>query len=232
MLSQHDFLSSEECQRARDIIYSLKEHWVNRAAGFLPFYTLGAASYLDITDNDDNLYLQKAALINPILKRHFPLLYERLIEVLSEILKMPVRYTEDLSVPGFHIFLANKSFEKPIAATHFDFQFKSIKWNYDHVDYEHPISFTCALTLPHAGSGLNYWEITPEEAKNLSHADLEKLKNSKETHFWPYSLGALVLHQGLILHQIAPSKDLQPGDERITLQGHGLICDGVMRLYW
>jgi len=35
-----------------------------------------------------------------------------------------------------------------------------------------------------------------------------------------------------MLHQIAPAKDMKPNDERITLQGHGLICDGILRVYW
>lgn len=232
MLSIHNFLTIEECKGTRDIIYGLRESWTNRGLGFLPIFTLGTASYLDASQEDDTLYRQKAKIINPILASNFSYLYKHLIEVLTKLLNMPVSYTEELAYPGFHIFLASKLFEKPVASTHFDLQFKSIKWNYDTVDFDHPISFTCPIAIPTSGSGLNYWEITTKANSNLPLADIEEMKSTKEVFYLPYTLGKLVLHQGLTLHQIAPSTELLPDDERITLQGHGLICDGVMRLYW
>ena len=42
----------------------------------------------------------------------------------------------------------------------------------------------------------------------------------------------MALHAGHLLHQIAPGTALQPQDERITLQGHGVYVDGAWRLYW
>lgn len=232
MLSEHDFLTKEECTKTRDILFGLKQYWVNRASNFLPFYSMGAASYLDATPNDASHYYEAVSRYNPILESYFPSLYENLIEKLTEILDMPVSYDPRLALPGFHIFLANKMFEKPLASTHFDLQFEPLKWDYDEVDLEHPISFTCPIALPESPSGLNYWEITQKDSKGLSRSEIEKLKNSKEMHFFPYSLGKLVLHKGLILHQIAPCQEVKPTDERITLQGHGLFCDGKMRIYW
>jgi hypothetical protein len=232
MLTQHDFLSEEECARMCEIVEGLRDFWVNRASGFLPFFTLGAASYLDYSTENKELYLQAAERFNPILKSHFPMLYERLTEKLSEILEKPVLYAEEMALPGFHIFLPNKAFEYPVASTHFDLQHQKFKWDYEQVDLEHPISFTCAIKMPKSGSGLNYWQITQEEAKNLSTQELELLKNSREKLYFPYKLGSLVLHQGLFLHQIAPTKDMQSEDQRISLQGHGILCDDLMRLYW
>lgn len=233
MLSTHDFLTHEECVNTRNIVHALREHWVNRASGFLPFYTLGAASYLDAEEDDTIPYYQAVEKYNPILENHFPHLYESLIDTLENVLEMPVSYAKGQSLPGFHIFLSNKAFEGSIASTHFDLQFKPLKWEYKEVDFDHPISFTCPIALPgSSSSGINYWQITNGEAKNLSPEELEKLKSSRNQLFFPYSLGQLILHRGLVLHQIAPSKDLKPEDERITLQGHGLVCDGIMRLYW
>lgn len=232
MLSQHDFLSPEECKIIRDKILDLRDHWTNRGGGALPIYTLGTASYLDASRNDDSAYREKAKTTNPILRNNFQFLYQRLYNVLSNIFKMPVTFAEDLAYPGFHIFLASKMFEQPVASTHFDLQFRSIKWNHRNIDFDHPISFTCPVAIPKFGSGLNYWDINGKEHEKSSHQELEALKASKKTLFLPYNLGKLVLHHGLILHQIAPSKEIAPDDERITLQGHGLICDGVMQLYW
>lgn len=232
MISEHDFLTQEECKRVRDILFGLKEHWINRTSNFLPFFSMGAASYLDVTTNDQTAYYEAASRSNPILERYFPSLYETLEEKLSDILQMPVGYAKSLALPGFHIFLADKIFENTIASTHFNMQFKPLKWDYKNIDFEHPISFSCPIALPEAPSGLNYWEITKEETTKLGQEEIEQLKSSKEMKFHSYSLGKLALHRGLILHQIAPYQNIKPTDEHITLQGHGIVCDGKMRIYW
>lgn len=231
MFKELDFLTEDECSKTKEIVHFLKKNWTNRAGGFLPFYTLGAASYLDI-QKDDQYYLQKAQEYNPLLKSHFPLMYERLLEVISNEIGKPVQFDEKLGMPGFHIFLANKAFEKPLASTHFDLQFEKIKWDYDEVDFDHPISFTAAISLPQVGGGMFYWDIYYNEVKGLSHSALEDLKAKKEKRYLPYQIGKLVFHDGLILHQIAPVEKVDPSDERISLQGHGIVCDGVMHLYW
>lgn len=233
LLTEHLFYTAHECGLIREQVLSLDMEWINRGGGFLPIYTLGTASYLDASKEDDNIYRNKAKQTNPILLSHFAALYQRLCALLTDILHVPVALDEALAYPGFHIFLGNKKFEKPLASCHFDLQFQSIKWSeYHDIDFEHPISFTCPFAMPKMGSGLNYWDIEKQKYLNASPAEIHTLKDSKETLFFPYTLGSLVLHQGLILHQIAPSTDLSLEDERITLQGHGLLCDGIMRIYW
>lgn len=231
MLSEHDLLTADECNRACDIVHSLKDHWVNRSGGFLPFFTLGAASYLDTTKEDETPYLQAALRYNPILEANFPLIYERLVDTLSGIFNVPVAYAKNYGRPGFHIFLAAKCFENPIASIHFDLQYKNLKWEFENIDYDNPISFTCPIALPKGSGGLNYWDIG-SESKDLSKDEVDNLRKTKEQHYFPYHLGKLVLHHGLTLHQIAPSQEMHSNDERITLQGHGLMCDGILRLYW
>lgn len=231
MLSEYDFLDLQECSRAVEIVHSLKDHWINRAGGVLPFFTLGPASYLDVKGDDLTPYLQAVARENLVLKANFPLVYERLCDTLSNILNVPVSYESKYALPSFHIFLAAKCFESPIGSIHFDIQYEHLKWEYEKVDFDHPISFTCPVALPESSGGLNYWDIG-EESKDLSREKIAALVKTMEPHYFPYHLGKLVVHHGLTLHQIAPSKNMQPSDERITLQGHGLFCDGIMRLYW
>lgn len=233
LLSQHPFYTIQEAALIRKEVLNLDKEWIDRAGGFLPIYTLGTASYLDASKENDLIYRNKAKQTNPILWSHFEALYKRLCTLLNNILHIPVALDDSLAYPGFHIFLGNKKFEKPIASCHFDLQFKSIDWNhYRDVDFDHPISFTCPFSLPKSGSGLNYWNIEKQEYLKSSSKEIEALRSTKETLFLPYTIGTLVLHQGLILHQIAPSKDITSEDERITLQGHGLFCDGIMRIYW
>lgn len=232
MLSLIDFLTREECEQVRRTLFQLKPHWKHRMGGVLPFYSLGAASYMDSSAKDDSGYRVLAKKQNPLLKQHFQFVYDRLAQVLQQKMGLEVAYEEELALPGFHIFLAHKMFEEPIASSHFDLQFNSIQWKYQNVDNTHPISFTAAISLPTEGGGLYYWDITQEEAKGLDRDALEQLKTQRERKYLPYDIGKLALHKGLFLHQIAPGKNIRQFESRITLQGHGLVCDDVLRLYW
>jgi|TARA_S200000501_G_C20697062_1_gene687828 hypothetical protein len=48
----------------------------------------------------------------------------------------------------------------------------------------------------------------------------------------PYEVGKLFYHTGHILHQIIPGYNLDGSDRRITLQGHGVKCDGIWKIYF
>lgn len=48
----------------------------------------------------------------------------------------------------------------------------------------------------------------------------------------PYESGEMVIHSGHTLHQVAPSPRVDPDDERLTLQGHGVWRDRRRLLYW
>ena len=48
----------------------------------------------------------------------------------------------------------------------------------------------------------------------------------------PYKVGRACYHIGPIWHQIMPGYELSDTDRRITLQGHGVKCDGIWRLYF
>ncbi len=200
--------------------------------GALPFYTLGIASYLDAGEKGEIYYKIKSRQSNSFLLQHFPVVYDKLAKTLKEVTGKEVQYEEGFALPGFHIFQFSKFFNYPIASSHFDVQYKEMFWKHRNIDYDHPISFTLALKLPQGGGGLNYWNIFYSDVKDLSNEELLRLKEETEQHFLKYQIGKIVIHEGLMLHQIAPAKDIQPEDARITLQGHGLVCDNILRVYW
>jgi len=84
--------------------------------------------------------------------------------------------------------------------------------------------------------GLNTWDLSFEEqAAQLQaskFAPVEEIAQSRTRTFHPYTPGVLMLHSGHTLHQIAAVDQVYPDDERITLQGHGLYCDGAWTIYW
>jgi hypothetical protein len=222
-------LDDAECRAVRDKVHELRPYWFQRRPTH-PFFTLGAASYLDAQGRNPEYY-RKAAQYNPVLQEHFGWLYSRLAEVLTEHLGEPVEYKERCGLPGFHIFLAHPDFEKPQGSIHRDLQYELIEWK-GNIDLSRPISFTASIALPSGGAGLNVWDFHHDEILSLDQREVARTLGSREKTFHPYRAGFMAMHSGHTVHQIAPAKNLQPDDERITLQGHGVSENGRWQIYW
>jgi hypothetical protein len=230
-ISSLSVLTLSECQEIRSLVYALKEFWLKRNS-FVPFYTLGAASYIDAAQNQQDYY-RKAQQYNPILRDRLKWLYKRLAETLAQFLKAPTSYHHSLALPGFHVYLACKLFEQPIASIHSDLQYKLVNWESpEQTDFTKPISFTLAISLPKFGGGLNIWEVHSQEILELPGSEIKQLIKSRAKRFYPYQVGQLIIHSGHTIHQAAPGKNIQADDERITLQGHGIFSQGSWQLYW
>lgn len=223
-------LSERECDLVRETLMALRGHWMSRHAE-LPLFTLGVASYIDAV-GDTPAYARLAREFNPLFKQHFDWLYDRVAAVLAQSLGEPVGYAHHLSLPGFHIFLSAKEFEHPIAIVHFDAQYLQHDWQGQLVDLDHLISFTLAIRLPRHGGGLNVWDISYAEWLACAGETPGELARGHTPAYHAYQRGHMALHSGHLMHQIAPGIDLQPDDERITLQGHGVRVAGVWQLYW
>ncbi len=228
----HDIpvLTDEDCREVRARIMDLRDAWLKRNV-YVPFYTLGAASYIDAARSAP-AYHELAKKYNPILEENFSGLYDSVARKLSERLQAPVDFARHLALPGFHIYLSSKIFEKPVASIHCDSQYGFHDWSGMEADLSNPISFTLSIALPKHGGGLNTWDLTLPELAGLSQQDIGDLTRRREQSYHAYRTGYLALHSGHIMHQAAPGTDVQPEDERITLQGHGILAGGVWRLYW
>ncbi len=228
----HDLetLTGRECAEARGVLMELRQQWILRNV-WAPFYTLGAASYIDAAA-DYSKYAGFAAQFNPVLHQHFGWLHQRVCEVLSRELGEPVKLAEGLAHPGFHIYLSSKLFEKPIASIHCDSQYLLHEWKDPEADFTRPISFTLPIALPVHGGGLNVWNLAYHELSAAGENANAALLNSRQRTYHPYRAGFMAMHSGHVMHQAAPGRDVQPDDERITLQGHGIFSRGAWRLYW
>jgi hypothetical protein len=223
-------LSPEHSASVVERVLDLADLWQQRADA--DFYTLGAASYLDGAW-DGQPYSALAQRCNPILADRFADLYRLLAATLADLIG-PVAFEPELALPGFHVFspkpglplhAASKALAAAGGSVHFDLQHHAHTtfWSrYDAVDWKHPLSFTVALQLPAAGGGLQFW---PGCVDALA-------PTSSSAQSVAYRVGEMVLFMLPLRHQIAPVQSLIPGDRRITLQGHGLRCDGVWRLYF
>ena len=141
---------------------------------------------------------------------------------------MPARFADDLPMPGFHIWVAPGIPQRRGASVHFDLQYERVISRPHYAWASGTMSFTLPIRMPAAGSSLNVWPGVsyPE--------DLPRVAGARETEpeVVHYRVGSAIVHTGHILHQIGASPSVEPDDIRITLQGHGLVVDGDLILYW
>lgn len=232
MLERVPMLTPTQCELVLERLQAHRSRWTQRYPG-LPFYTLGAASYLD-AEAGNATYYEQASALNPLLKREFGWLYERLLFALGRHLKDRVRFESRAALPGFHIFLAHRAFRKPLGKIHFDLQFANIDWPApEQMDHLHPVSYTLAIRLPVSGGGLCTWTITKAEYDEMEPDERARIGRERSSTYIPYAEGEMICHSGMILHRIAPAgEEMRTEDMRVTLQGHALLGRDGYRLYW
>ena len=226
-------LTEREATKACGIVHELRDHWIHRHA-VLPFYTLGAASYLDATGGRFAAYQELARRSNPVLAEHFGWLFNRVRQGFESLVGKPVSFGDRLALPGFHVFLAHPAFTEATASIHYDLQYQGIDWSeVGAVDTADQRSLTLSVSLPAAGAGLRIWDIDAREMARLTVEEqrARRAANRQPTYV-PYTVGSLVIHTGHHLHQIAPLRDQRPEDERITLQAHAVPTGDRWVMYW
>lgn len=233
MITRIPLLTPDECGRVLDRVQANRAAWTQRHPA-LPFFTLGAASYLDSGPRPTDAYRERAAACNPLLERDFGWVYDRLLRAVGRHLQAPAAFAPRAARPGFHIFLAHDAFRRPLGSIHFDLQFAGVDWPDDErVDFSRPVSCTLAVRLPRAGAGLRTWNVTRAEHDAMRPEDRGRIGRERAPTYVPYRAGELICHSGLLLHQMAPaSGDIRPDDMRVTLQGHALPGRTGYWLYW
>jgi len=223
-------LTAEECAAIRDKVHALQPLWIRRAEP--PFFSLGAASYLDAQPGEDGYY-DLARRLNTVLRGNFAELYDRVAGVLEKHLNACTCYAPRFALPGFHIFQAASTFANSTGCLHCDRQYDRLDWaGCASPVFSDPVSFTLAVALPHAGGGLQVWNIEHGDIVGRSLDEVRAVFKSRECRYEPYRVGEMVVHSGHTVHQIAPMAGMAPADERITLQGHGILAEGIWHLYW
>ncbi len=228
-----NIFTTEDRTKVINSVHKLREHWINRGGYFeYPFFSLGAASYMDASE-DQERYYKWANKFNPILDKEFDWLYAKVAQELESILGKPVIYDEKQALPGFHIFLADELFEIPIASRHVDLQYRDLEWGDLQYDPNNSISFTAYLQLPSAGGGIYSWDYTYDDLKDLSPEERNDKLAAETPNYHQFQEGDFIVHSGLHYHQIAAMTEVQETDARISLQGHGILdSQGKYHLYW
>ena len=257
MIQRVKTFTDEDCNKIETIVDNLDKLWVNRSCerrfafensfkiSRAPFWTLGAVSYLDSV-SDPDMYNKHKKYLNPVLIKKFNWIYEIICERLQSDLKEPVVIDGFLSHPGFHIFSGKTGdlieqeylelFQESLGSVHVDVQYEEhIEYwkTFKRVDFKNTLSFTIPIKLPSGGGGLYTWEdkVNPYSFNYTTNKNkLDELESPSIPNL--YTEGEMIYFIGHLLHQMMPGVKVQPDDRRITVQGHGVKCDGTWRLYW
>ena len=213
----------QDCDSWAERINELRRYWLRRRPG-VDFFTLGAATYLDASLSV-GIYKILSDQFNPVLEQNFGDLFDRVVAVLEDFAGQDVVLDRNLALPGFHVFgdpfsISSRQLSQEAARLggdkHVDSQYAyhSRYWeSFSRVNHERLITFTMAIRLPRNGSGLNMY----------GHDDSRR--------YVPYEQGSAIVFDGLTPHSI-PGRRIPDGDQRITLQAHGLEVEGKIRLFF
>lgn len=228
-LGEVEVLSAEQCVAVSDAVLDAREDWTSRSPSGR-FFTLGVNAYMDLAWAADAAasYFDAARGPNLLLKQRFAGVHRALAQVLEQALGLPTRYADDLAMPGFHIWVGLGIPSRAGASIHFDLQYQRVLARPRYAAASGTVSFTLPVRLPAAGSSLRVWPSCTYPD------DLARMPAIRQTapEVVPYHLGSALVHSGHVLHQIGPTPSVQPDDLRITLQGHGLVVDDELVLYW
>jgi hypothetical protein len=184
---------------------------------------------------------------NELLRTHFGPLLETLRAHLSTLLGAPVEFLRELSLPGFHVFRSIDGEDptgKP-ASIHSDWAtllagLSRALVGTGPLQVADTVSFTLAIKLPASGSGLMFWpDLTGDAVGALAtghgvvgEAAMAHLVGRHDASFTAYRVGSMVRHNGQVVHWIPPLESVRKGDERVTLQGHGIFRKGRWNVFW
>jgi hypothetical protein len=257
-----DVLSKDECNQYVQTIDSLSSEWTKRPKGEGYLYTLGLATHEDLKPHDSvsSGLLDDIKYKNGILIKNFPDLYEKILKAIKDNIGECELVTDKAPIPGFFIYGEAKpnnikrEERSPLSGyvdIHYDGQVAHLDYiwnNYNDVDTE-SISFTLPLEMPEYGAAFLLWDqpdfgcymkgevadlykgydyYTGEKnSEYLNHQILNKIPEVIE-----HIPGRMIVQVGQQFHAAAASTKPFSTDRRITLQGLGVKCDGIWRLFF
>ncbi len=211
-------LGPDESAEWADKVLSLKRFWTRREST-VPFFTLGLAAYLDADSEPGGVGSRRPYHVesfrrwnNRLLRQHFGPLLDRCCIEISAWSGLPTACEDAVAaLPGFHIHLPHPAFAKEAASRHVDVQFRKV-FGIAQPEPGAVMTFTLPVAMPQ-GAGLRVWD-QPDQSSDFA-----------------YTIGTLVIHDGLSMHQAILNPHQEP-TARIMLQGHGLRTSEGWRLYW
>ncbi len=241
LVSEHEFLAPHACEALIAALARHPELAQDRNPSFPgSFVTYGRAAYLDFClprADPQRDYVDAVGHSNRGLASVLGDFLDRLRAKIEELLGEPVAYApETLALPGVHVFRGFGIRSAGDAGYHFDVQYQRLPLPAPIDPDTPPISVTVPLRNPAHGTGLRVYNVTYDDYLRAYHqgriAGLDDLVRRKTSAYYPYRVGTLIVHRGLVVHCLTSPGPILATDERITVQCHGIRCGGVWILYW
>ena len=138
-------LSEEECGAVKDVVLSLKDHWIPR--GDNSFWTIGASTYNDLMIHEEGhaSYYEVAQKNNVVIEKNFGPLLQVVRDVIGRIYKRECVDLPFAGLMGFHIFDSTSHKRQDEGGNiHTDEPFQRLLWV---EPFANPFSFTLAISL-------------------------------------------------------------------------------------
>jgi len=189
------------------------------------FWTVGMATYKDGVSD-----IKAIEKNNELLYKYFPDFYDYQIQKLQTLLEKPVCYMKNMPLPGFHVFVYCKEFEKPLARPHVDVPFNKYDWGKE-VGEDDIFTHVIGVEVP-KDAGFYMWDYEAKDmAKEGPDVIVERARKTVPDALVHHMSNKMIIHTGKNVHMIKPFSG--PTDMwRITLQSHAVFKDGVWQLYW
>ena len=218
-ISEYPFLDEAMC---RAVVTELEEH-TELALDRSPtrpgtYITYGRAAYLDVCMSrakPERDYYGALAVSNRGLQSILGGFLEKFRAKIELILDQPVIYEPDfLALPGVHIFRREGIRRAGEAGVHFDLQYQKLALPRPPDEDVKPISVTLPLRNPLHGTGLQVHNVSYEDYERAYKmgriTSLDQLVQRRTSAYYPYSIGTLFLHRGLVLHCLATPGPMAP----------------------
>jgi hypothetical protein len=232
-VQQSDVELFDEARRREMLrdIFALRKWWTLRGGG--SFHTLGCALYQDGPRRE--AFAERVAASNALLREYFSAALADVRAFIGREVDAEVHWRNDLPLPGFHIFGPDAiAVGESRIAPHFDMQFGFAGYDADVVPQV--LSVTVPLQLPSGGASLDYWPVDFAEFRDLCRGGQGATVEDAVQLFWAqrmwYVEGRPCVQRGLPLHRIGPSRTVNAGDYRITLQCHAVKDGERWIVYW
>jgi hypothetical protein len=234
MVIDIELFSEEHAASIANRLESLRSQWICRNEGFSTF---GVATYLDLmsSKSPEMDYYDRSQRYNQLLMEHFSDELEIVRKSIADYFNTEARFEPALALPGFHIFEYHGITISDQPSHHFDLQHRYLRWPFAPIS-DDVISFTLALKIPRLGAALEYWNFDEADIRRLEKmgrvGNIQQFGARKPPMRHNYKPGHMAVQLRPILHRIGSIADRFPGDQRITLQGHGVRDKKNWVLYW
>ena len=228
-LGEIDVLSVDECTEVADAVLDLREDWTVRSPSGL-FFTLGVNAYMDLAQaTDENAsYFDPARRANLMLKTPFRR-RARQARASPETGTWPAHAIRRRSGHARLPYLDGPRYSSPAGPPSTSTCSTSACWPGPNTRTRRaPCPSRCRSGCRRPGRHCRVWPSCTYPD------DVHRLAAGRQTdpEIVHYHLGSAVVHSGHVLHQIGATPSESADDLRIMLQGHGLVVDNALILYW